>query len=75
MTVAIRSPYSPRRLKEHLDASGLSRADLARELGVSDNYVFQLCSGRRQMNERIARAIAYTLDISVDDLLGDAYGD
>lgn len=73
MSVTHEPIYSPERLRQHLDASPLSRAGLARELGISENYVFQLCSGRRRITEQLARAIAYTLEIETIDLLEGAH--
>lgn len=70
-TTTLPSRYSPERLRQLLDASPLSRRDLARELGVSRNHIFQLLSGRRRINERMARSIAYTLDIDLHELMED----
>lgn len=63
--------YSPAKLRQQIIAAGLTQGQVADALGVSLNYVARLCSGNRRMNERTARALAYTLDIEVRELEDD----
>jgi DNA-binding XRE family transcriptional regulator len=50
---------------------GLTQADLAGAIGVSQPYLAQLENGRREGSVSIYRRLARQLDLSVDELLPD----
>jgi ribosome-binding protein aMBF1 (putative translation factor) len=48
---------------------GLSEAQLAKEIGVSEAYVAQLGTGQRQGKPIVLKHMADALDVIVDDLI------
>ena len=50
---------------------GLTQADMARSIGVSQPYLAQLENGRRQGSVSIYQRLARQLGLSVDELLPD----
>jgi len=58
------------RLRELREERGLTRSKLAKEVGVHWTYIWQLEAGKRQPSLRLARKLAETFGVSLDELLG-----
>jgi XRE family transcriptional regulator, aerobic/anaerobic benzoate catabolism transcriptional regulator len=59
------------RIREHRQAKGISRRELAEAAGVSDRYVAQLESGRGNVTILLLRKIARALEVPMERLLPD----
>lgn len=55
-------------LDDLLDQHGITRAELARQLGVNKSYIHHLQSGYRAAKPQTIYAIAYLLDVPVEEL-------
>lgn len=60
-----------KRIREHRQAKGISRRELAEAAELSERYVTQLESGKGNVTILLLRKIARALDVSMERLLRD----
>lgn len=56
------------RLPEHLKRAGLTQADFARRLDVSESYVSRVIAGKKKLSYERAKMAANILHCSMEDL-------
>jgi len=57
------------RIREHRQAKGMSRRELAEAAGLSDRYVTQVESGQGNVSILVLRKLARALDVPMEHLL------
>lgn len=57
-----------KRISTLIEEHGTTKAELARQLGVSKGYINHLQSGYRDVKPQTIYAIAYLLDVPVEEL-------
>ena len=58
-----------KRLRERMDATGVSQSELARRMGVTPSYVNQILSGHRHPGFETLEAVATALRCDAVDLI------
>lgn len=61
-------------ITSHIEARGLSRAEVCREAGISASYLSMIEAGARQVGPNRVAALARALGVSVGDLRPDLAG-
>lgn len=59
----------PELVADFMLRAGITRAELARQIGSSKGYVTDILTGRRQPRENVVKAIADVLDVNPRALL------
>jgi transcriptional regulator with XRE-family HTH domain len=62
-------PENPFSLRKHLEDRGITQTDVAKVLGVSQQYVYAIFSGRQKIGARTAQKLCDAYGVPVEDAI------